>query len=509
MRKQLCIALISPSKALTSILDTIGVWYHTELSMPLIPQNYPLLILEKKPHLNSLIQDIQNYLDQGGIILEITTHPNYYTKSVIQKYISRVINTSNEYGFDRISFLDLYSKVALSKNRTLFNGLIDIDYSPKANKIAFIGLDLPKLAANQKYCRKRFHSPYGQNPDEIVSSVQRDGVCDLVELSIQHIFLEQNLPFLKKWHSPTKNPVFSFRIDTDYGSQESLLEIYSLLSTHQLKATWFLHVEAHENWLDFFKSFKNQELALHGYKHGYSSSSNKIERNINEGLKLLNDAEITVEGYCVPYAIWNKGLQNTLTKFDFLYSSEFTRSYDALPFYDENNHLQIPIHPICTGSFSRIRYPEENIRQYFKYILDQKIQLWKPVIFYHHPLQYALSIFDDVFNSVNDSQLNNLTFTEFAHFWNRRKSTEVNFFLKDDVLHIESNNSDLPIYVSKTLNGFTLIKANIEIPITDITSTFKYDTSSLPSAVEIEELSENKLQLIKTSLIDWKNRFHL
>ena len=509
MKKRLCIALISPSKALTSILDTIGVWYESTPSMPLIPQNYALLIIEKSNSTSHRKREIKTFISEGGNVLEITNQPLYYTNVVSKKHISRLLNSTTSNSFNRIPFLDIYSKVALSSKNTILSGLVDIDYKSEYEKIAFIGLDITKLFSSHTYRRKRFHSPFGQNPDEIVSTIQRDAICDLVEITIQQIWIKENLPFLKKWHSPTPNPVFAFRIDSDYGTQNSLQKIYDLLTTHKLKATWFLHIQAHEEWLDFFKKFKHQELALHGYNHGYSSSSAKIENNIKLGLDLLDKAKIDVEGFCAPYAIWNKGLSETLAKFDFLYSSEFTRAYDALPFHDENEHMQIPIHPICTGSFSRIRYKEKEIQKYFLYILKQKMQLWKPVIFYHHPQQFALSVFDEVFEKVNESKLTNLTFAEFARFWNTRKSSNIEYVLDGETLSIESDNEDLIVYASTSLDGFSLITPNTKISLSDITSTFKYDTTSLPSPNEIEKLSENKLQLKKTSLLDWKNRFPL
>lgn len=510
MKKRLCIALISPSKELISILDSIGLWYEVEPRLPLSPENYSLLILEKNSAISSHQNEIQQFLDEDGYLLNISSDPKLFDSQFRNRKVTRLINRNNIAGFNRVPYLDIYSKVALSNNSELFNGLVDINTTNSTNNVALIGFNLSSLFSSKKgYQRKRFYSPVGENPDEIVSTIHRDAICDLIEVTIQHLHIKQGIPFIKKWHSPTKNPVFLFRIDSDYGTQSSLQKIYDLLDKHKLKATWFLHVFAHKNWLSKFKQFQHQELALHGYKHGYSSSPKKIKRNIEVGLKDLEKANINVDGFCAPYAIWNDGLKSALSTFDFLYTSEFTRAYDSLPFFDDKEHLQIPIHPICTGSFSRIRYSETNIQNYFNFILNQKLQLWKPIVFYHHPMQYAFDIFDDIFSKVNSQKLTNLTFTEYAQFWKKRNATKVECTFDGNSVSLNANNKDCLFYIANSFDGFGLEKPNTKIDSTQITSTFKYHTTSIPSVNEIEELSVNKLQLLKTSLIDWKNRNRL
>ena len=254
----------------------------------------------------------------------------------------------------------------------------------------------------------------------------------------------------------------------------------------------------------------DQELALHGYQHGYSGSFSDIKSNIQQGFSKLKEIDINPNGFCAPYGMWNKSLANVLEHFDFKYTSEFSTGYDSVPFYQENfKNLQIPVHPICTGSLSRKRYSMDSIQQYFLHIYENKKKLFKPIIFYHHPLQVGFEIFEKIFQQVNSDQLTNLTFEEYAGFWNRRAQSRFTASVKDDKVEITSASSSLLLYISQTPESFDLISSKNQILSKEINSTFKYETPSLPSLDELQKLHHNRFDLMKTSFIDWKNRHRL
>lgn len=509
MKKSLCIGLISPSKFLISVLNSIGVWYeNADLTFGI--NEYALLIIDGNTSLSrEKIESLNTFVSNGGLILELSTEPRFYSNSLKKTYTKTVINKGSSTVFDRISHLDVYSICSFS-NSNILSGLVDFKTTSQSGTIGYIGLDLKNLPPDTEFIRKRFLSPYSTYPDEIVNKVSLGALQDVIELSIQHLLFLKNLPFVKKWTSPKKNPIFGFRIDSDYGTKDSLQKIESLLEQHSIKATWFLHVESHESWLDYFKTLKGQELALHGYRHGYSDSFSAIKANIETGLSLLNNEKINPNGFCAPYGIWNDGLEKALEQFDFIYSSEFSTSYDSVPFFQQNSkNLQIPIHPICTGSMSRKRYSIDNIQRYFLHIYNQKLAEFKPIIFYHHPLQIGLQVFDKIFEKVNSDKLTNLTFEEYARFWTQRNASEFKAYIQEDKIEIVSNSSSLLLYISEEPDSFNLIPSKNEIIGKGINTTFKYETPSLPSLHELQKLHHNRINLMKTSFIDWKNRHRL
>jgi len=512
MKKRLCIGLISPSSILTSILDSIGLWYETvDFNKNL--SEYILLIKDGDSSLeNTKHTLISDFIENNGQLLEISNSPSFYSGSYKTSFKKVVLNKESNSVFDRISHLDIFSYCSFTSSSDILSGLIDFQKMSEINNLGFIGLDLGKLPIRGDYTRKRFLSPSNILPDELVNKVSYEVLEDIIELCIKELLIRQGLPFIKKWISPTKNPVFGFRIDSDYGTKESLKDIYSLLNKHSIKATWFLHVSAHKDWLDFFGKLNNQELALHGYNHGYSNSKEKIISNIAKGLSTLVDNEITPSGFCGPYGIWNKGLKDTLEKFEFEYTSEFTTGYDSVPFFIKGSqNLQIPIHPVCTGSLSRKRYSLEEIQHYFLRVYENKLKLYKPIIFYHHPLQIGLSVFDEIFKKTISDDLTNLTFEEYAAFWKERTFSNFSAYYDYDNknLEIESDEPELYLYISNSQDSFDLLQSKDPILFKHLKGAFKYQTPSLPSLDKQQGLHHNRINLMKTSFIDWKNRHRL
>ncbi len=510
MKQRLCTLVYNCSKELSSLLDTIGIWYETDAILSPTVQNYSLIIINGEIIDKRALSVIKHFSTNGGSILQLGKKPQFFHVKTKKSYIKRFVFSDKDSEFFKTRCVDLYDKATFSITDLNSYSLFNFEENVNNGFNGFLGIDPDSVLKNSRYTRKRFPKAPGLLPDEIVSEVSRDSLTDILEASIQKMFHHQNLPFIKKWSSPSKKPIFAFRIDTDYGDQKSLDKIFNLLEANELTATWFLHVKAHEEWLQFFEKFKaaNHELALHGYKHATGSSFHKISKNIHFGLNKLKESNIEPKGYAAPYAIWNDGLVNILKDSDFEYSSEFTRAYDSLPFFDECNHLQIPIHPVCTGSFSRLRYSLKDVERYFKTILNDKLSLWKPVFFYHHPLQYGLEVFESIFKEAVQKELCNLTFLEFARFWKKRNKTSFSVTIENQKIQLHSD-ANLLFYISNKPNEFELINSAHNILTTDFNSSFKYDTSSLPSANEIDELSNNKLRLMKTSLIDWKNRVRL
>ncbi len=509
MTKRLCTLVVNCSEETKSWLDSLGIWYETEPELPPTPANYALILIDNSVHDERTISVIANYLKDGGSILETGNEPLFFKSGNSSKYIDRFIADDTQKNLFRISYADFDDKLSFTDKGSDTSSLFGYEETEQKGYKGFLGFNLSSVFSYSGYTRKRFPSYYESDPDEIVSKISYGEVSQILEASIEKMFHLQGLPFIKKWHSPKKEPVFCFRIDSDFGDQESLDRIYSALEKHDLKGSWFLHVKAHEEWLDYFSKFNNHEIALHGYEHGAASSKEKIENNIRHGLSVLEKNGIEPKGYCTPYAIWNEALEKTLQNFDFKYSSEFTRAYDCLPFFDRNEHLQIPIHPVCTGSLLRQGYSNTAMQNYFVDTFQRKSALHQPVIFYHHPMQKGLEVFDKIFEMVKEKSYCNLTFLEFADFWHDRRNFHFQAFFEESSIIIESNSSQHWLSISNNSESFDLISSKESSVKADFKSPFKYDTSYLPSSEEIKDLSKNRLQLLKTNLIDYKNRYRL
>jgi hypothetical protein len=486
---QLCIGITNLSPGWQSILESLGVWFEAvDFTLPL-DRHYSAIIVNA-PATGLEIRTLQKF-QQSGAGLLITKNAGSLFKTTQVKTV-KIPQLPIEYA--------------------RFTQFVD----EEKQRSIHLAIHADKKISDHRYERKRFYFKPGLHPDELVSVINKGALLETIEICLRELHLTCGLPFIKKWNSPQIKPVFAFRVDSDFGTKASIGQLYNMAKHHRIPMTWFLHIQAHEGWLKYFHNFENQEIALHGYEHGTSESYEQVLNNIERGKQLLVDAGFTPVGFCVPYGIWNNTLGRVLQKFDFSYTSEFTIGYDAPPFYpiqdqEQLESLQIPIHPICTGSLSRKKASVTQMETYFLEVLHSKVIQNQPVIFYHHPMQPGLEIWNAVFKEVNNLELTKLTFAEFAAFWKLRNSSEFKpvFDAERKEIHCSSSNPDLLVSISVNRNSHHILKAKkTNEPLTAQTR-FEIQETEDRSPEEYAELTEKPLQLIKTSILDWKNRKRL
>ncbi len=515
LEQSLNIGVYQPGFELVQILNSIGVLYEEIDFAELNPESYAAIILDNSDFDNrEQPAKIEKYLMDGGSVLEIGERPFIYKSAKIEhKKVNYLVNNSTKPIFNNISHLDIYDRCALSKTKNaVFSGLVDFSSNGKGYN-AFIGLNFERLFRLQTYKRKRFISQHGTPPDEIVSRVSRGTVQQLVKNTLLALHIKRNLPLIAKWHSPTKKPVFTFRIDSDFGTQESMDHLYLLAKEYDFRLTWFLHVAAHEKWINHFKTYKNQELALHCYKHGTTTSANKLSKDFTKAKSLLSAAGLQTDGYAAPYGIWTKAHSRFFRSVNIKYSSDFSLGYNGLPYKLklENNKtlLQIPIHPICTGSLNRRRYSFENMKLYFNNVIADCVTQNKPIMLYHHPLQPNKEIVEHIFKKVKETGYYNLTYSEYADFWANRERANIKAVLKDNnTIAISNNTDDIILEINRYYEQFSLTSGFNEVDLEN-TEILNRVPAIKASPSDVKVLYSNKFKLLKIAIFDWKNRIRL
>nr|WP_245212703.1 polysaccharide deacetylase family protein [Rhodohalobacter sp. SW132] len=219
----------------------------------------------------------------------------------------------------------------------------------------------------------------------------------------------------------------TFRVDTDYGSEQSIHQTASVLDEFGVSSTFFLHTEAHENSLSQFEDIKNHEISLHGYRHSEFKTKEQYVSDIRHGLNLLKDHGMDPQGYAAPYGYWSPELASALREFNFQYSSEFGYDYDALPSTPQSSGtLQLPVHPISIGSFSRFNFTEEMIEAYFlEWIRICQLQR-KPIHLFYHPNDGHADVLRSIFKQADTHSTKWLTYSQWANWWKKRSSHLLN-----------------------------------------------------------------------------------
>ncbi len=505
MKKRLCIGLLSPSDALVQILDTIGCSVeHVKPGSELL-SNYAVIITEGSA--KGMKKLLSEYVHAGGAWLELGKGSVFLNRSFRPKrFIRYLVNEKGAPGTESLPFLDLYAPATVTDRSGQLSSLYSIQ-SFGEGVHAWSGLNPEDLWSNSGYKRKRFTGHGGPDPDEIVSATDRSGVVRFIRFILKQLHFQRDLPWISKWDSPSQNPVFCFRIDSDFGTPQSVRSVFQLCTEFNIRPTWFLHVKAHEHWLEVFHEFENlgHEIALHGYEHFTSDAPDKIRHNIQKGYQKLLDAGWVPRGFCAPYGIWNEGLHEALSSFEFDYSSEFTRLYDGTPARIGDTPLQIPIHPVCTGSLARKAYTAEQMAAYFNSVLDRKAGSVEPSLFYHHPLQPGLEAIKQLFASVQKHGLTVLTFGEYASFWKLRSENSFQAFFDGTKITVEDSNGAMWYRACTAFSRYGLLKSNQGNAVSDLTA-FKYAPPSLPSPQRVRQLKKQSPELLKTSLVDWLNR---
>jgi hypothetical protein len=235
-------------------------------------------------------------------------------------------------------------------------------------------------------------------------------------------------PLLRKAYYPEGvNNIFMFRVDSDYGTQEAVQSLIDTCQTHEMPSTWFLHTEAHKGWLDLFVN-PDIEVAVHGVRHQSRGSTEALLRNILQAkADIERETDLKPVGVAMPFGRYNSQIAEVYRQCNHLfdYASDFGFDSDNLPHWPSDHEpLQVPIHPICPGSFRRTKATEQDIQRYFLEKWTKAMTRGEPFIFYHHPMQGDSGVLQQLFGLVSEQKSRGLvetwTVKQWAAWWTHR-----------------------------------------------------------------------------------------
>ena len=307
-----------------------------------------------------------------------------------------------------------------------------------AGTVAFLGLRPDHLLLSIANRTKRFPGLAGDHPAELVSAVDKGEVVRLVDTLLRQLYHERNLPYVRKRRFPGDAPsILAFRIDTDYGRREQIDRLHEISRASDIPFTWFIHTEGHGDWLDRFGAFELGELALHCARHRTFGDLQRNLENIERGRRQMIEAGLPDPvGFSAPTGLWNHGLAEAIDRAGFLYSSEFSLAFDALPFYpvlpvtrrvNERFYraLQIPIHPVSVANLARVGIDDRSMGSYYRRVIREKMAADMPLIFYHHPTHERYGVVEEILEAGGATGAQPMTFSDYAAWWKRRAEAQV------------------------------------------------------------------------------------
>jgi hypothetical protein len=299
-----------------------------------------------------------------------------------------------------------------------------------------------------------FHSfSFDTNLIEYVSDIDRCYIFSYFRRLLRKVFIFTEGLYRHIWYYPKghKN-VFTFRIDADGYDGKSIEHAHKFAINHKLSFSWFVDVYPAKDYLSHYAELNDQgqDIQLHCYRHLHYKGYKKLQRNINTGMQLLQDAlHKPVTGFAEPFSRWNENLQKVINDLGFEYSCEFSWGFDCFPlrpfyFGGLSDSFQIPVHPICIGILRNAGYSTRMMIDYFELHIKRMLQEDLPLMLYSHPIgemdKYP-EVVNEIFHKIRNYPsiwLGN--YQQWITFWKRRQNILHSTDVADSNLEIREYN---------------------------------------------------------------------
>ncbi|MEK6834674.1 MAG: polysaccharide deacetylase family protein [Nanoarchaeota archaeon] len=461
---------------------------------------YSLLILNSNKISEENKDNIKTYIVNGGALLTDALSFKVLDKNrkISKIYINSIYGEGDL--FRNISKINIenYGYKIKKANIGKINNKTGAIYSSRIGKgfIIVLPFDLNLLILDERSDKIYLSSPHAPLKENI-SVTSKGDLRRLIINCFHYLHLIRNIPYLNVWYYPRNyETIFCYRIDLDVFNKNEINNIVRVIKEKKINFTWFLSVINNKNYENGIKLLHklNQNLQSHSYEHKVYDSFEGNYKNILEADKFISRISNKVSGFASPFGYWNKKLGLALEKINYLYSSEFSLSYDDLPFYPyldkkKSKVIQLPIYPICVGSLIMRLYSKEKMKSYFNYLINMQYNKQMPLLLYDHPND-GVGVYPEVLDYLlkKIKSLDNILITnlnEFARWWKKREKSKFNSSIKDNKIKIQTNNNDKDIYLRIILPGYKEHRLPLKNQLINI------------NEIETEQMSEFKENKIR------------
>ncbi len=327
--------------------------------------------------------------------------------------------------------------------------------------VIFTGAHLTSLLVAAGDCLRRF-SPF-TNVDERVSAVDKAGVADTLVWMLRRAFQAWGVPYLRPVRFPQGAPsAFVLRVDVDGIFGGFTRQLADVARAHAIPVSFYFNGALCDQFPgDLDDWTHDHELGQHGYRHNVFDTVVDNRQNLARGADWFHEKfSQEPKGFVAPRGLWNSALESALAECGYTYSSDFSLSFDGLPFRTRQGILQLPVHPYSperafafAEDHGHARPPAAAIAAYFCTVLADQVRRNRPAHFYGHAEvlgAMAQEILTPLFAAVAARGLPVLTLSGLASWWERREATHFNaeFDLQERHLSVLMADGSVPLEVS-------------------------------------------------------------
>lgn len=406
------------------------------------------VVIVTAPADNAALDTLAQFLCRGGAVLAAAAHVVGLGGSTVRREDLAYLVSDGDPVFPTTRLIDLDVEGLVPREARQLRtpgGMYAVFAGALAGGFAvLLPFDPGQVLADTRTMDRAFHARHDRLPTERVSRVSRGGISSLIHDALAFLHHTRSIPYAHLWYYPgLRRNVLSFRIDTDGSDRNEVDDLYQMLCSASVPATWFLDVAAHERWLTHFGRYEGHEIGLHCYRHRMHGDIRDQESDWQRGLALIRDAGFSPVGMAAPFGAWSPALAQVIDRLGLAYSSEFSYAYDTIPVVPSVpgvalRTLQLPVHPVSTGSLRRAGFSLPHMKEYFISAADALLARDLPLAFYHHPQQRAPGVFEALFDHVRARGIMPVRMDAMAHWWRGRLALSPSFKVVEGILEAGS-----------------------------------------------------------------------
>jgi hypothetical protein len=226
--------------------------------------------------------------------------------------------------------------------------------------------------------------------------------------------------------------VFNFRVDLDEPVPEDYHRFALPRNLLSDCCTHFVSTHAYHDNHEVLDDLRRHDTQSHGHFHYVYRDPEANYRNLERADRILRDAGFEPEGFAAPHGRWNTGLDDTLERLGYAFSSDFQLGYDDFPFFPWKGDrfsqvLQLPVHPVCEGLFLDAGVADGRVvADYLCRVVEEKFSAGEPALIYGHP-ERRLGRMPEILIALHrlldkQSLVWRATLSEWARWWSWRAS---------------------------------------------------------------------------------------